>query len=66
MKCPTTLLIFIMFSRDRFRTTVNVWGDSVGAAIIAKLSKSDLKAMDKDEEAAGVDNDAYETQATGL
>ena len=55
-----------MFSRDRFRTTVNVWGDSVGAAIIAKLSKSDLKAMDKDEEAAGVDNDAYETQATGL
>jgi len=22
---------------DRFRTTVNVWGDSIGAAVIEKL-----------------------------
>jgi len=61
-----TLILAIDWMLDRFRTTVNVWGDSVGAAIIAKLSKNDLKLMDKDEEAAGVDNDAYETQATGL
>lgn len=58
-----TLILAIDWMLDRFRTTVNVWGDSVGAAIIAKLSKDDLKQMDKEEAMEAGD---YETQATGL
>jgi Na+/H+-dicarboxylate symporter len=57
-----TLILGVDWMLDRFRTTVNVWGDSIGAAIIAKLSKKDLLEMDKDEEAQA----AYETAATGL
>lgn len=32
---------------DRFRTMVNVEGDSFGAAIVAKLSKKDLEKSDE-------------------
>lgn len=30
------------FSRDRFRTTINVLGDSIGAGIVDHMSKSEL------------------------
>jgi hypothetical protein len=30
------------FSRDRFRTTINVLGDSIGAGIVDHLSKAEL------------------------
>lgn len=33
-------------SRDRFRTSVNVMGDSYGAAIIYHLSKAELDELD--------------------
>ena len=33
-------------SRDRIRTTVNVLGDSIGAGIVAHLSRRDLLEMD--------------------
>lgn len=39
-----------MINRDRVRTTVNVWGDSLGAAIIEHISKKDLLAADYNKE----------------
>ena len=33
------LILSIDWLLDRFRTTINVWGDSVGAAVIDKLEK---------------------------
>lgn len=32
------LLLAVDWFLDRFRTTVNIWGDSVGAAVIARLT----------------------------
>ena len=40
---------FVIF-RDRIRTTVNVWGDSLGAAIVEHLSRKDLLAVDYENE----------------
>lgn len=34
-----------MFYRDRFRTTINVIGDSLGAVIVGHLSKNELKDL---------------------
>ena len=34
------------FFRDRFRTAINVWGDSVGAGIVQKLCKDRLQQLD--------------------
>jgi hypothetical protein len=31
--------------RDRFRTTINVLGDSLGAGLVDVLSKAELEAM---------------------
>ena len=31
---------------DRFRTMINVWGDSVGAGVVAQLSKRKLAEAD--------------------
>lgn len=36
----------LVIHRDRFRTMINVWGDSVGAGIVAKLSKAKLQQAD--------------------
>ena len=36
-------------SRDRFRTQVNVWGDSVGAGIVERLCQDQLSKMDDEE-----------------
>ncbi|CAF0926319.1 unnamed protein product [Didymodactylos carnosus] len=30
---------------DRFRTVINVWGDSIGCAIVEKLSSKELEAL---------------------
>jgi len=35
----------VIFS-DRFRTLINVFGDSVGAGIVYEMSKGDLEEMD--------------------
>ena len=40
---------FLRFSRDRFRTTVNVFGDAIGAGIVAHLSRDDLPTEDPEE-----------------
>ena len=34
------------FRRDRFRTTVNVLGDSIGAGVVEHLSREDLLKYD--------------------
>lgn len=36
------LLLAIDWLLDRFRTTVNVWGDSIGAGIIERLEQKAL------------------------
>ena len=33
--------------RDRFRTLINVWGDSIGAGVVAHLSR-DLQEVEED------------------
>jgi len=35
-----------IFHRDRFRTTVNVLGDSIGAGVVEHLSRDDLRKYD--------------------
>ncbi|XP_041475127.1 excitatory amino acid transporter 3-like [Lytechinus variegatus] len=41
------LILAVDFILDRFRTMVNVEGDSYGAGIVAKLSKKDLEKTDE-------------------
>lgn len=38
--------MYVIFSRDRFRTMVNVLGDAYGTGIVEKLSKKELEQMD--------------------
>ena len=35
------LLLAVDWFLDRFRTAVNVWGDSVGSAVISRLIRTD-------------------------
>ncbi len=37
------------FFRDRFRTAINVFGDSIGCAIVQHLSHKELNALDNKE-----------------
>lgn len=48
-----------MFSRDRFRTAVNVQGDCIGAAVVERFSKRQL------EQLSMIDNDADSMMAHG-
>ncbi|XP_070573847.1 excitatory amino acid transporter-like [Ptychodera flava] len=52
-----TLLWTVDWLLDRFRTSVNVLGDSYGAGIIAHLSTVELKDMDMMEMEEGTDSD---------
>lgn len=40
-----TLIIVIDWFLDRCRTTINVWGDSIGAGIIYERSKGELESL---------------------
>ena len=39
-----SLILTVDWLLDRFRTTVNVWGDSVGAGIIETLESNDAES----------------------
>jgi Na+/H+-dicarboxylate symporter len=39
-----SLILTVDWLLDRFRTTVNVWGDSVGAGIIETLEGNDAES----------------------
>ena len=45
-----SLIISMDWLLDRFRTTVNVLGDSIGTGIVDHLSREDIKAMDDMED----------------
>merc|ERR1719216_437268 len=45
-----TIILAVDWLLDRFRTTINVVGDSVGAGIVNHLSAGELDAMDKIDE----------------
>jgi hypothetical protein len=34
---------------DRFRTCVNVWGDSIGCGVVEALTRDQLRKMDEEE-----------------
>jgi hypothetical protein len=34
---------------DRLRTTVNVWGDSIGAGIVDHLSRDEIKQLEEEQ-----------------
>ena len=36
----------VLFSRDRIRTMINVWGDAVGSAVVYKKSKNFLETLE--------------------
>ena len=38
---------------DRFRTMINVWGDSVGAGVVAQLSRRKLAEADHQHDVTG-------------
>ena len=40
------IVMMMYFSRDRFRTMLNVWGDAVGAGIVNHMSRDDLLELD--------------------
>lgn len=44
------LIIAIDWFLDRFRTAINVLGDSYGAGIVERLSKADLEQFDREHE----------------
>lgn len=46
---PNLLYKKILFCSDRFRTSVNVLGDSIGCGVVAHLSRHDLKKLDSDK-----------------
>ena len=45
--------MFLFIFSDRFRTAVNVFGDSVGCAIVNHLSRKELSAPDGRQKSSG-------------
>ena len=41
-------MLIRLISRDRLRTTVNVWGDSIGAGIVDHLSRDEIKQLEEE------------------
>ena len=58
--CPYNLYI-IFACRDRLRTSINVWGDSIGAGVVEKLAKNTLHKLDAEE----MDGDARDGEPIG-
>ena len=47
----------IFLSSDRFRTAINVLGDSYGAGIVAHLSRKDLEESDENPDKLAIEDD---------
>ena len=55
------MIFIVFFSRDRFRTVVNVLGDAIGAGIVGHLSRDELKNADQaDMEEGGQGDEKHE------
>ncbi|XP_019620987.1 PREDICTED: excitatory amino acid transporter-like [Branchiostoma belcheri] len=53
LQLPTrdvTLILAVDWLLDRFRTSINVLGDAVGAGIVYHLSRADLEAADREQQ----------------
>ena len=71
-----TLILAVDWLLDRFRTAINVLGDSIGAGIVYHLSKNELAELpvenDMTEEGMemkkknGVDNHAFNATAAAM
>jgi len=69
LECNVTLLVYChVYYSDRFRTAINVLGDSFGAGIVDHLSRNDLALMEtvevannasKRDSTSGEENAAY-------
>jgi hypothetical protein len=55
--------MFLLSSRDRCRTVVNVLGDSIGAAIVYKYSEATLRKLDEGNSEDTSDLDSIEKNA---
>merc|ERR1712227_1170809 len=44
-----SLILTVDWLLDRFRTAINVMGDSIGAGIVAHLSRNDLAMIEQEE-----------------
>lgn len=45
-----SLIYTVDWFLDRLRTTINVWGDALGAGIVNHLSRKEIENLEKDEE----------------
>lgn len=57
------LILAIDWFLDRLRTSINVWGDSIGAGVVEKLAKDSLHKLDQfqpRDEKEGKDNPSYD------
>jgi len=48
-----TIILAVDWLLDRFRTAINVLGDSIGAGIVYHLSKNELQAFENKPEQGG-------------
>ena len=69
-KITITKCAFFHLYRDRIRTSINVLGDSYGAAIVYHLSKKELDAQDRQikeqkEREAALEAETIEMEETG-
>merc|ERR1712001_109394 len=61
------LILSVDWLLDRFRTTVNVLGDAIGAGIVYHLSKKELEMMDQQEnETTRINENNVNDKADGI
>ncbi len=61
------LILAVDWLLDRFRTTLNVFGDAIGSGIVHKMSKKELREMDLHAEAKiehDLDSDSFSSSSS--
>jgi Na+/H+-dicarboxylate symporter len=62
-----SLIYTIDWFLDRLRTSINVWGDLLGAGIVQHLSKKEVADMElRDREKEGKENDSFSISSKNL